>query len=196
MGVILPSVASRKVARCGKANEITKLPTYPLAACLLAPFVVGHSSFVLFWGALVKSKKSGVKTTVAQFVAIIALSISVFLVIDLGRRAAANYRVHREAERLSREVELARQEQVILKEQLAYVQSDLYIEEVARRDLKWARPGETVMVVMPTPEAVLMQPQAEINPINAPPVAQTPAQAWWYVFFGTNVYPRYLQGEP
>lgn len=130
-----------------------------------------------------KKKRHGPKAPVAQFIAIIALTISIFLIVDLGRRAAANYRVQREAERLSQEVEKARQRQAELLARRSYVASDLYVEEVARNELKWARPGETVIVIMPTPEAV-----TPLNPSNQESRVsvgvQTPAQAWWLLFFG------------
>ncbi|MCB0179510.1 MAG: hypothetical protein KDI62_14860, partial [Anaerolineae bacterium] len=61
-----------------------------------------------------KKKRQFTKAPLAQFVAIIALSISIFLIVDLGRRAAANYRTQREAEQLSQEVEAARQYQTKL----------------------------------------------------------------------------------
>lgn len=128
-------------------------------------------------------KRSGPKAPLAQFIAIIALTISIFLIVDFGRRAAANYRVQREAERLSQDVELARQHQADLLARRSYVASDLYVEEVARQELKWASPGETVLVIMPTPEAVA----PVVNPAGAdssPPIVQTPAQAWWHLFVG------------
>lgn len=140
-----------------------------------------------------KSKKQGFRAPIAQFIAIIALSISIFLVVDLGRRAAANYRVQREAERLSQEVEQARLEQQALKTQLGYVQSDLFVEDMARQDLKWARPGETVVVVLATPEVVAQSPQATHKTVIVGPVAQTPAQAWWLLFFGPYAAPRYTR---
>src|SRR4029450_6982895 len=101
----------------------------------------------------VKKKRPNVKAPLAQFIAIIALSISIFLIVDLGRRATANYRIQREAEQLSREVEAAKRPQAKLLPQRPYAASDLYVEEVARRELKWANPGEVVIVVLPTPEA-------------------------------------------
>lgn len=140
-----------------------------------------------------KSKKQSAKTPIAQFVAIIALSISIFLVVDLGRRAAANYRVQREAERLSQEVERARQEQEALQARLEYAQSDLRVEEVARRDLKWARPGETVVVVLPTPEVIPQAPAQTPQTVIVGPVAKTPAQAWWILFFDSYAVPRYTK---
>lgn len=128
-------------------------------------------------------KRSGPKAPVAQFVAIIALSISIFLIVDFGRRAAANYRVQREAERLGYEVEIARQQQADLLAQRSYVASDLYVEEVARRELKWASPGETVLVIMPTPEAVTLASTADPSAVSSTPIVQTSVQAWWSLFF-------------
>lgn len=129
------------------------------------------------------------KTPIAQFVAIIALSISIFLIVDLGRRAAANYRIQREADRLSAEVEVAHQRQARLLARRTYVASDLYVEEVARQELKWAKPGETVIVVLPTPEAAI--PHQQPAPLAEPePLIDTPAQAWWQLFFGASPLPE------
>ena len=130
-----------------------------------------------------KKKRSVPKLPIAQFIAIIALSISLFLIVDLGRRAASNYRIQREAERLNQEVEAARRYQSRLLAQRTYAASDLYVEEVARRELKWAKPNEVVVVVLPTPEAahpLRTTPQVEqtVRPIDPP------AQAGWQLFFG------------
>ncbi|MCB0197970.1 MAG: septum formation initiator family protein [Anaerolineae bacterium] len=130
-----------------------------------------------------KNKRQITKAPLAQFIAVIALSISIFLIVDLGRRAAANYRTQREAERLSQEVEAAKQYQSKLLAQRTYAASDLYVEEVARRELKWAKPGETLVVVLPTYEDMPLSPgKADVT--KAPLVAKTPDQAWWQLFFG------------
>ncbi len=131
-----------------------------------------------------KKKRPGLRAPVAQFIAIIVLSISIFLIVDFGRRAAANYRVQREANRLSQEVEVARQHQAELLARRTYVASDLYVEKIARNELKWARPGEMVVVIRPTPEAVSApaHPLAEV--IATAPLPETPAKAWWVLFFG------------
>ncbi len=139
-----------------------------------------------------ETSTSSTRAPLAQFIAIIALSISIFLIVDFGRRAAANYRIQREAERLSLEVDLARAEQEELLAQRSYVASDLYIEDVARRELKWAREGETVVVVMATPEALPQPvpaeaPETTVIPHN--PAPQTPAEAWWQLFFGSDNSP-------
>jgi hypothetical protein len=53
---------------------------------------------------------------------------------------------------------------------------------MARQELKWAAPGETVIVVLPTLEAVSVTPGALT--LTANPNPQTPTQAWWHLFFG------------
>jgi len=132
----------------------------------------------------VKKKRQGPKLPVAQFIAIIALSISIFLIVDLARRAAANYRVQREAYRLTQEVEAIREHQAKLLARRSFVASDLYVEEVARSELKWAKPGEMVIVVMPTPEAITSQPTPANLAAASQYTAETPAEAWWLLFFG------------
>jgi cell division protein FtsB len=144
----------------------------------------------------VKKKRPGSKLPVAQFVAIIALSISVFLIVDLGRRAAANYRVQREAYRLTQEVEAMRLHQAKLLARRSYVASDLYVEEVARNELKWANPGETVIVVLPTPAAITSQTNPISQEVAIQQTAHTPAEAWWQLFFGERVnQPLFRQTE-
>ena len=140
-------------------------------------------------------KRQGPRAPFAQFVAIIALTISIFLIVDLGRRAATNYRIQREAERLSQEVAAARQYQSRLLARRTYAASDLFVEEVARNELKWARPGEKVVVVMPVYEAARPidespQPSPEIR------VVTTPEQAWWELFFGEQPPGHFLSGPP
>jgi cell division protein FtsL len=142
---------------------------------------------------VVKKKRQNNKLPLAQFIAIIVLSISIFLVVDFARRAAANYRVQREAERLEQQVDHARQQQQQLLAKRSYVASDLYVEDIARKELKWARAGETVVVVMPTPEVAAQTSPQSIQTQTVGPVAQTPAQAWWLTFFGDESFPRYTK---
>jgi cell division protein FtsB len=149
-----------------------------------------------WWRKAVTQKRQTAKITLAQFVAIIVLSISIFLIIDLGRRAAANYRVQREEERLSQEVEMAQRYQQKLLIHRTYVASNLYVEEVARRELKWARPGEIVVVVMPTPEAASQLPRQNPQTVKTGPIAHTPVEAWWLLFFGNESFPRYTRATP
>ncbi len=119
-----------------------------------------------------------------QFVAIVVITVCLFLVIDFGRRTAANFQIKAEETRLETELADSLSRHTALEARLAYVQSDAYVEEIARTQLKWAREGETVVVVMATPQA---QPQAQADgqpaAINGV-VPESPWQAWWLLFFG------------
>ena len=119
-----------------------------------------------------------------QFVAIVVVTVCLFLVIDFGRRTASNYQIKAEETRLGTELADSQSRHAALEARLAYVQSDAYVEEIARTQLKWAREGETVVVVMPTPQAQ-SQAQADGQPaaINGV-VPESPWQAWWLLFFG------------
>jgi cell division protein FtsB len=148
------------------------------------------------WRRIVKKKRQSPKLHLAQFVAIIALSISIFLVVDFARRAAANYRVQREAERLQEQVDQAHEQQKKLLAKRSYVAGDLYVEDIARKELKWARAGETVVVVMPTSQVAAQTSPPSVEAQSVGPVAQTPVEAWWLTFFGDESLPRYIKATP
>ena len=128
-------------------------------------------------------KIRGREFPLAQFIAIIVLTISLFLVVDFARRTAATYRIKGEAARLEEEVSEVHTRRQTLEARLTYVKSDAYVEEVARTQLKWARQGEIVVVVMATPMPV--PPPAAEGEVPSPEnfVPRTPWEAWWSVFF-------------
>jgi cell division protein FtsB len=131
-------------------------------------------------------KKRGAQFPLTQFIAIVVISISVFLAVDFARRMATIYRIKNEAVRLEEEVVTARANSEALEARLRYVQSDAYVEEIARTQLKWALPGETVVVVMATPQAVVAPPSDNLYTSPAMPPPETPWQAWWYLFFDAS----------
>jgi cell division protein FtsB len=128
-------------------------------------------------------KKRGAQFPLTQFIAIVVISISVFLAVDFARRMATIYRIKNEAVRLEEEVVTARANGEALEARLRYVQSDAYVEEIARTQLKWALPGETVVVVMATPQAVVAPPSDNLYTSPDMPPPETPWQAWWFLFF-------------
>jgi cell division protein FtsB len=123
------------------------------------------------------------KISLVQTGIIMVLAIALVLFVDLGRRAAANYRVQREAEQLTQQVALAHQHRAELLARRSYVASDLFVEEVARKELKWAKNGETVVVVMPE-QTVTLPTNATAVALEVTPDAQLPSEAWWTLFFG------------
>ena len=128
-------------------------------------------------------KKRGPQFPLTQFIAIVVITISFFLVVDFARRTATIYRIKSEATRLEEEVAAARAHSEALEARLRYVQSDAYVEEIARSQLKWAQPGETVVVVMATPQAVPTSSPGRQYAVTDGPPAEQPWQAWWLLFF-------------
>lgn len=118
-----------------------------------------------------------------QFVAIIVLTITIFLVIDFGRRTTAGYYASQAEEQLQQEIQDLLQQQAELRERRDYVGSDQYVEEWARKDAHMARPGDQPLVLV-TPQS----PQARIElaqSTTAPPATPVPNwYRWWLLFFG------------
>ena len=110
------------------------------------------------------------------------ITISIFLVVDFARRTATIYRIKNEAARLEEEVIAVRARGQSLEARLRYVQSDAYVEEIARTQLKWAQPGETVVVVMATPQAVPTPSSDHQHVVTDTPRPTAPWQAWWLLF--------------
>ena len=128
-----------------------------------------------------KIKQPGL-ISLAQFVAVVIATIVLSLVIDFGRKAATNYRIQQERDRLEQEVIAAQAEYQRLLQRKAYVCTDEYVEKVAREELKWARPGETVMVIKTRPLRVTLLPSPPPQP---PPVAKKASHwpEWWALLF-------------
>ena len=128
-------------------------------------------------------KKRAPQFPLTHFIAIIVITIALFLAVDFARRTAATYNIKNEAVRTAEEVSAAQARHQALQRRLRYVQSDAYVEEIARTQLKWVRPGEIAVVVMATPQPTpLPAAQAESTPADIPP-PQSPWQAWWLRFF-------------
>jgi cell division protein FtsB len=128
-------------------------------------------------------KKRGPQFPLSQFIAIVVITISFFLVVDFARRTASIYRIKSEAIRLEEEVAAVRAQRQDLQDRLNYVQSDAYVEEIARTQLKWARPGETAVMVLATPQAAPTPPLDQDYVVADMPAPEEPWQAWWIRFF-------------
>ncbi|RME75934.1 MAG: septum formation initiator family protein [Chloroflexi bacterium] len=152
----------------------------------------------------VTKKRQGSRASLTQLVLLFLLTMSIFLIFDLARRTAVNYRVQKEAERLEQELAAARAYQAELRARRSYVASDLYVEEIARNELKWALPGETVVVVVAPSRRGPARPRQFETSIPPEPAAEqvqvmTPVEAWWELFFGdppVQVEPVEMAGKP
>jgi len=112
---------------------------------------------------LTKKRQQGLISW-GRIVAVVVVTIVLFLAVDFGRRAIDAYRLSRVVATLEEEVAAMRAENEALKERLEYVDTDAYIEEAAREKLRWVQPGDTAVIVLPSEE----QEAPEATPLPSP----------------------------
>lgn len=130
-------------------------------------------------------KRKTIEFPVTRFVAIIALGMALFLIIDFGQRVASGYQVAREEEKLEAQLRMLSETNAALLARRDYVNTDAYVEEIARKELKWSKPGETVVVILATPQAPSPVLPAGTGPAQAH-APESPLDAWTRLFFSTD----------
>jgi hypothetical protein len=126
------------------------------------------------------SKETRVTSFAKQVILILMATVLLYLVVNFGRQVAVSYQQGRELEQIQAKVSLAKEQNQVLLDYLAYAQSDSAAEAWAREQ-GWAKSGEVPVVVI-APSTV------EIPTLESP-AQESPAssrQAWWELFFGTR----------
>jgi cell division protein FtsB len=122
------------------------------------------------------------KLSLIQFLAVIAITLTLSLIVDFGRKATASYRIRQEEVRLEQEVAALEAQQRELKERKASVQSDTFVEQWARQEMHLVRAGETAVIpiILPLTQAAEAQvrERAEAIEEQEPPCWQV----WWALF--------------
>jgi hypothetical protein len=115
--------------------------------------------------------------TLPQIIALFLVGGSLFVALDLNRRAQASELVGIGQEALEVEVAIEQTRQIELQATLEYVQSDAYIAAYARDEGGYLLPGEKRIVPL-TIDATPM-PTAVPQPTPDPATEARPWQAWW-----------------
>ena len=118
-----------------------------------------------------------------QMIAAAAAAISVIFLLAFGGQIIEIYRLRSALAVADRGLDELRTEQAALEATLAYVQTDEYVEQIARAELNKVRPGDHRIVVI-TREA----PPATPVPTPAPPPAPDAPpyfSAWRDLLFGS-----------
>ena len=129
-----------------------------------------------------------------QFAAIVVLTISLFLIVDLGRRTTAGYYVSQAEKDLKAQIraELALKQKLM--ERLEYVKTDAFVEQWAREQARMVRPGDRPLILV-TPVASLAAPLAAQPSNDAPSTDPVPNwHHWWRLFFNSEPGTFPLQG--
>jgi cell division protein FtsB len=117
-----------------------------------------------------------------QFLAIVVLTISIFLIVDLGRRATASYHVTQAEKRLHREIAAALQRKEDLEARRDHIASDAYVEEWAREQAHMIYPGDKPLILI-TPQAQHPQLPQATSVATSEPEHIPNWYHWWLLFF-------------
>jgi hypothetical protein len=122
-----------------------------------------------------------------QFLAIVVMTIALFLVVDFGRRATTGYYVSQAEDRLEAEIEAETTRQAQLKARRDYVVSDEYVEKWAREQAHMVRPGDRPLVLL-TPESPPIPLEVAARPASEEGSETTSSHVpnwyhWWRLFF-------------
>jgi cell division protein FtsB len=130
----------------------------------------------------VPDDKNASRLSLIQFLAIIAITLSLSLVVDFGRKATASYRIRQEEAKLEQEVAVLEARQREMKERKAIVQSDAFVEQWARQEMHLVRAEETA--VMPIiPHRTQTAEARESSEAEVIEERESPCwQVWWTLF--------------
>jgi cell division protein FtsB len=117
-----------------------------------------------------------------QIITIVVATMAISMIVDFGRKATANYRIRNEEARLEQEIAAERAKHEALLARTEYVQTDEYVEHVAREELKWVKPGEIVVVPVPLERKPVPTPETPPAPTELLQ-GESHWQEWWSLFF-------------
>lgn len=130
-------------------------------------------------------KKKTLLITPIHFAAIVTSTISLILLVGFFYKMSAYEQVKQDAARIQEKLERVQAEHEQLIVWRDYVQTDEYVERVAREELNWGRPGDTIIRVKTiAPLATSTSPESP-GPDHAEPVGPQ-WTAWFDVFFGQS----------
>jgi cell division protein FtsB len=119
-----------------------------------------------------------------QFAAIVTVTISLTLLVGFAYKISSYEQIKKQAQQLQDRLERTQAEHQALEARKDFVQTDAYVEKVAREELNFGRFGDTVVMVknVPAQATVPQQPSPEVEA----PADQNPSQwrAWYELFFG------------
>ena len=88
-----------------------------------------------------------------QLVGAAALALAIFIAVVLTQRLTTSVVLWRQQQQLQAEIDASKAETERLEKKKQRVQTDEWVESVARSDLKMVRPGEVSVIGVPAPSA-------------------------------------------
>ncbi|MBE2269061.1 MAG: septum formation initiator family protein [Anaerolinea sp.] len=132
-----------------------------------------------------EKKKRGSIISGVQVMFAAILSIGLILTINFSSRIAAGQPLQEAYKRVQEEIAQLEAEQADLTALRNYVQSDAYVEAWARADGKMIRPGERLII--PVPSGASLQPTPapviRVDDVRTAPDEPESWMLWWQLFF-------------
>lgn len=82
-----------------------------------------------------------------RFWAIVGLAFFVYMTVSYVTGYIHIWKIKQEIRQIEEEISRAEARNEALREELSYLQSDAYVERVAREELGLVRPGETAVII-------------------------------------------------
>jgi len=114
-----------------------------------------------------------------KLVVAVAAVIGLILIVSLVQEMNRRYQVQREVQALQQEVTSAERKVIELDQLNQYFRTDAFQERLARENLNYSAPGETV-VLIPEEAAPV---EVESSVISEEPEVYSPPMKWWRIFF-------------
>lgn len=111
---------------------------------------------------------------------VVLVVIGGLLAVQVGRQVYANYAITQRASAMRQEISAMERQNAQLRAQLAYLESDAFIGQEARRLANLGRSGERLLIIPSGAQAALpaaLQPKA--------PAAKPLLEQWLNLFFGS-----------
>lgn len=98
---------------------------------------------------MVRTKKSFLSSIFSnqKFLTLVGFFIIVLISIPLAKNISQRYKINKEIRELQEEIANLENKNIDLKELVAYLESDQFVEEQARLNLGLKKPGEDVAVI-------------------------------------------------
>ena len=132
-----------------------------------------------------KKKRGGSQISGVQVMFAAILSIGLILAINFSTRISAGQPLQEAYNRVQTEIAELQAEQADLTALRNYVRSDAYVEQWARDDGKMIRPGEVLVVPVPSGRSIeaTPAPQVSFEDVRTTPDEPEPWMLWWQLFF-------------
>ena len=114
------------------------------------------------------------------FLLLASIAAIVSFILSIGHRTIQIYQLQQEEVVLQREVASLATRNKQLLEQREGLNNDTDIERIAREELNLIKPGETAVVVLPSPEVIARMEQQTAAPYE---ITGASSKSWWERLF-------------